>query len=66
MWFFKKVEILRCGSVYCESYGTVQCCDISYGAVRCGFENRKSYGARFGAFLKSREREGVVRCFHVP
>ena len=39
---FKKAEILRCGSVrfsdIVKPYGAVRCCDISYGAVRGGFE----------------------------
>ena len=32
---------VRFGAVfgYCKSYSAVQCCDISYGAVRCGFHN---------------------------
>ena len=38
---------VRFGAVfrYCKSYFAVRCSDVSCGAVRYGFENRKYYGA---------------------
>ena len=53
----------------------MRCCDISYGAVRCGFEKWKilrcgsvrfseirNPTVRFGAILRSGKSYGAVRC----
>ena len=43
-----------------KSSGAVRCCDISYGAVRCGFQ--KSEILRFVAVFRYRKNYCAVRC----